>query len=370
MSHNKYKTESLLYLDDPVVSPDPVKEELEAPYFLILDTNAWVTERMLQSAVGNAILYALTADNAVIVLPEIVETEVGLVLGRLAGKATEDIRKNAELLRQISGHRKLLHPVPTINAIQDGIAKRWRELDGAIVRAPFDIEQARAALRRVLDHSPPSGENNEQFRDCCIWATALEFARTRTVHLVTSDSAFYRKGGKTEIAEALQRELEEIKLDIKLHQSVERFLEKVSKGTIQELERNLICEAILEAVTPRAREIASERASSRTGRTFELGEMKTLAINGYATPKQSVVAVTFEISFNLNLFERDGQEESRLETNLSLEGSCSYDPGRHETSEVIIRSWSQSVKGANSYHGDMSLYDPTFEAQIVGTRYV
>lgn len=122
------------------------------PYYLLLDTNAWVAERLLQSSLGSAVLYALAADGASIILPEIVEMEVRLVLGRQADKATDNLRKDADFLRQISGHQKVFHPIPTKKAIDDGIERRWNELGGAIIRAPFTIEQARSSLVRILNH--------------------------------------------------------------------------------------------------------------------------------------------------------------------------------------------------------------------------
>lgn len=143
----------------------------------------------------------------------------------------------------------------------------------------------------------------------------------------------------------------------------------MSTRTIQELERNLICVAIVEAVTPRAREIAAERATGRRTQEFELADVGRLTIKGYATPKQSVVAVAFEISFDLILVDREGPEKSRTETTLSLEGSCSYDPSKHETSDVVVRSWNHRTKGAGSYWAEMSA-DPAFAAQMAGTRYV
>lgn len=177
----------------------------DAPYCLVLDANAWIAERLLQSAVGNAVLYAVAANGAVIGLPEIVEMEVHRVLKSEAIKATAALRRHVDLLRQLSGHQGTFYPVPTEKAIHDGIARRWEELGGVLVRAPFTFEQARSALARILDHASPSGENNEQFRDCCIWASVLDFSVSRVVHFVTNDSAFYQPSDRSNIAIALKR---------------------------------------------------------------------------------------------------------------------------------------------------------------------
>jgi len=177
-------------------------------YYVILDTNVWVTERLLQSNVGSALLHALTETNARIGVPEVVETEVKNVLLDLADGAVAAITKNNSLLQQLSG-QKLTYMAP--------IEGRWKQLEGALTRIPFTFEQAKAALDRVMKKLPPSGPNNEQFRDCCIWETALSLASERTVHLITKDSAFYQ--GRTSsngLASVLTQELANLRRDVRI----------------------------------------------------------------------------------------------------------------------------------------------------------
>ena len=75
------------------------------PYCLVLDTNIWVSERLLQSFVGSAVLYAVAESQSCVGLPEIVEMEVNRVLQEEGKKAAADLRKNVTLLRQLSGHQ-------------------------------------------------------------------------------------------------------------------------------------------------------------------------------------------------------------------------------------------------------------------------
>jgi hypothetical protein len=94
------------------------------PYYVVLDANIWVTERLLQSSMGSAILFALTSSGASLGLPEIVEMEVNTVLTAEAERAVEGLRKSARLLRQLSG-QKTLHQAPTREAIQEGLSSPW-----------------------------------------------------------------------------------------------------------------------------------------------------------------------------------------------------------------------------------------------------
>jgi hypothetical protein len=343
----------------------------DTPYCLVLDTNAWVTERLLQSSVGNAVLYAIAADGASIGLPAIVEMEVNKIMEIEAGKALISLRRNIELLRQLSGHRDFYHPVPTEKAILDGIDRRWKELGGVLVRAPFTFEQAQSALQRVLNHTPPSGENNEQFRDCCIWESVLGFAESRAVRLVTNDSGFYQKGSgrdRTTIADPLLEELKTIPRSVIIHRTLDDFLATSSYKTIDVLERDLICDAIIAAVIPQAHKIAGEG-----GTEYELGEPHTLTIIGYATPKPSIVAVTFGVSFDLRTINRKQGEERQVDLTLRLDGSCSYNPSLHQTSDVLVSRWSKSVRGHIEIGWASHAYDPydsDLASQLKQTRYI
>ena len=122
------------------------------PFHVVLDANVWIAERLLQSAIGSALLYALTGAKALIILPQVVELEVNRVLPELAEKAVNIIGREASLLRQLSGH-DLFFTGPSTAAIDDGIKDRWEKLGGLLVRVPFTHEQAQSALSRVIKKS-------------------------------------------------------------------------------------------------------------------------------------------------------------------------------------------------------------------------
>src|ERR1035437_871029 len=144
-------------------------QEDEFPFCLILDSNIWVSERLLQTTIGSALLFAVSVGQAPIVLPEIVELEVESVLLQLADKAVEDIRKGIGLLKHLSGHNLMSLMAPNRAGLESGIRKRWAELGGVIRRVEFTHGHAKSVLMRILARTPPCGDNNEQFRDCCIW---------------------------------------------------------------------------------------------------------------------------------------------------------------------------------------------------------
>jgi PIN domain len=153
------------------------------PYYVVLDTNIWISERLLQSSIGSAFLYAVTGAQSSIVLPEVVELEIIRVLPEMAERAVSNIRRDLTLLRQLSGHDLKGIAVPSALAIEEGIKERWKQLSGSLVPVPFTHDQAKSALRRIINGTPPCGGNNEQFRDCCIWDAATSMATDRIVYL-------------------------------------------------------------------------------------------------------------------------------------------------------------------------------------------
>jgi len=310
-----------------------------APYYVLIDANVWVAERLLQSSIGSAFLYALTRTKSSILLPEVVELEIGRVLSDMAERAVGRIRGDLSLLRQLSGHN-LTVTAPSALAIEDGIKERWSQLSGLLIRMPFTHHQAKSALRRVINKAPPSGENNEQFRDCCIWDAAVSMATDRVVHLLSADTAFYENRNiAAGLANALRAELKTARKEIQIHPSLKDFLAAEESGAA-EIDETAIGDAIMEAIMDQARQIAAE--DSWRGATFELGKAHRPKISGYATPKPSLVAISFEASFDLERTTVENETESHDRATMTLKGVCSYNPTTKELSDIEIRESSKS----------------------------
>jgi hypothetical protein len=107
-------------------------------YFVVLDSNVWVAERLLQTSMGGALLYALAGSGAFIGLPQVVEMEVNRVLEDQGEKAVGDLRKSFALLRQLSGHQMAL-TAPSVEAIREGVMERWTQLAGLLTRRSFPL---------------------------------------------------------------------------------------------------------------------------------------------------------------------------------------------------------------------------------------
>jgi hypothetical protein len=317
------------------------------PFCVILDSNVWVTERLLQTTIGSAALFAVSAGQALFAVPEIVELEVENILIQFGEKAVDDIRKSIALLKHLSGNQMMSFIAPNREAVQKGMRARWAQLDGVIQRVAFTHDHARSALRRIITKSPPSGDNNEQFRDCCIWEATLEVAEGGPVHLITNDAAFYegRDRGRG-LAQQLEDEVRDKKLEVNIYSKIQDFL-SLKKEFIAILDTDALAAKIMKAVIPAAREIATQNDKGRN--TFVLGQPSPPRIQGFATPKPTVFAVSFEIIFPLK-----NMAPERDDATLVLEGTCSYVQNQDEVAEIEINTWTMGTAGSNTNFGHWS----------------
>jgi hypothetical protein len=118
------------------------------------------------------------------------------------------------------------------------------------------------------------------------------------------------------------------------------FLATAESGAVEKIDEIGIGDAITAAIMDQARQIAAE--DSYPGATFELGKARGIKISGYATPKPSLVAISFEASFNLERTTVENETESHDQATMTLKGVCSYDPTTKTLSDIEIRESSKS----------------------------
>ena len=66
-------------------------------------------------------------------------------------------------------------------------------------------------------------------------------------------------------------------------------------------------------------------------------------IKGYATPKEALIAVSFDLSYELNRVGPAGETGEDEKALLALRGECDFDPNKNVVSGVEIKGWSQRI---------------------------
>jgi hypothetical protein len=185
------------------------------------------------------------------------------------------------------------------------------------------------------------------------------------VHLVTNDSDFYEGRDRTRgLSVILREEVENKARHIRIYPTLKDFLASMGE-TVAAIDEKAIGAAIINALIQIARDIAAGPRDEE----FELGTASQPLIRGFATPKTSEVAISFETTYQLARTEIEDGEARQLDAVLRIRGVCSYDPNRNEVSDVEVREWSKSLREyeRDGYRGTM-WSDPKSTAKQFGPQ--
>jgi hypothetical protein len=287
--------------------PEPIR-----PILVVPDTDLLISSYLLQTTAGSALADLLARSNGHILLPEVVELELTNVLGR---KLEQDAERAADQLSGLSAimQRNVLR-LPDTKELNTAIEQRLGELRPLVLREPFTFEIARAALTRVIEKKQPSGANNEQFRDCCIWEHCLRLGKRHDIYLVTADSHFYEgrkpeNGLATQLRSELERENASVSAYVTLSKLIQHLAPSVPPHDAEQLGRR-----IGEAARHEVGQLADIAG-------FMLGDLVHSRVS--LTPTRTPIdqLATFDVTYSL--IEKTEQDvQARLNPQLTATGSC------------------------------------------------
>ncbi len=302
---------------------------------IVLDANVWVAERMLRTPLGAAALHAIVSSHGHIGLPEVVEREVIAVFLRDFDRVVGSLKKSNGWLSDNLGQPPGIM-VATRDAAEKKLKSRLTELSGALRRVPMELSYAQAALEKIVEKHPPCGQNNEQFRDCCIWSAALELAEHHSVTLISADKAFF-KGGTFEngLAANLVEEAESLGRVIRVFSNLSDYLE-AEGGSHITLEDQAARRAIQTAIQPKALELISEHAPG-----FLLDSVRSVKITGFSSPDPSMIAISFRAKFSLKNTGTSSREPTSAR--LEINGSMSWDLNASAAAPLQVSGWTVNI---------------------------
>ena len=264
---------------------------------------------MLRSSTATAVLYSLRAQDGVLGMPHVLEEEIKRQ-GKQAGhRARQSVQGGLEDLRRLLGSA----PSPTLpsdEVLDQASAQRLGELERLLVRVPFDFEQAKEALRRVLDRVPPNGEKDQQYKDTLIWLATTVLARDFDVVVVTADKGFYadkdpNKGLAPELLADLAEDMHVIAVP-KLAAAAEHL-----RSSQPPVDRQALV-ALIDNV-------AAEILAESSGRAdFQFGPLTSADLHVFATEEPDRLAATFTLTHEL----ADRRVPPRAKATAAIEGDC------------------------------------------------
>lgn len=296
--------------------------------FVILDTNAWIHgTRLLRSPLGVAFLHAARDRKAILRLPEVVETELLVVLSRECQQHSSQITRAVSEIESFLGRRFPPLPLPSESDVASVLRERLVELAPMVERVPLSIDHARAALNRVVNRLAPA-DRTEEYRDAMIWEVVRETSAHGKTFFVTSDKAFYneRSFDKGPAAQ-LQADRSRIYVSPDLQQylsSVNPSGSKLSETAIVSLLDNATRNR-LEYQVPESRQY------------LELTSLIRSDVSRFLTDTPDVVVCTFKLEYTA-LYAPDSQEEP-YEATFGIAGEAFL---RVDSTEVIALEFNTS----------------------------
>jgi rRNA-processing protein FCF1 len=288
--------------------------QTEQPIVVVLDANAWIDEWMLNSFAGASLVDFLAQSKGKLLLPEIVEEELRRGISKRAQSAGDKIAAEIDRLNKLI-RREIAFNSPSSAVIETAIKTNLGELEPLLIRCAFTFEHAKDALNRIYLGRPPCGQNNEQFRDACIWQDCVTYGKDNTVFFVTADLAFYdAKKSENGLAKELREEITAARADVRIFPSIGKLYDHLTPAIAERDTRE-----IAEKITQKLRRVIDESLGRHGFSDAQLsGQSISLKVTGVPTRQFGTFTLTFTLSSAI-------EDNERLAPTLTLEGTCSFD---------------------------------------------
>lgn len=138
---------------------------------VVLDTNLWLKELVLNSGIGSALRFFLNRQKARLALPEVVRLEVQHNLRGLILDAIDNVNTgNRRLLALFGSMKEIVLPSPQeVEAVISGV---FSGLQVDVLDVPFSFDSAHASFMKTIHKLPPS-DKTQEFKDGVLWADCV-----------------------------------------------------------------------------------------------------------------------------------------------------------------------------------------------------
>ena len=279
---------------------------------VVFDTNIWLSELGLNSPLGAATRFFIKHKDARVALPEVVRLETEHNLRNKLREYIEVIANNHRQLLTVFGKLKEV-VLPDDDAIEKRVAELFSNIELDLIEIPFSMESARKSFIKTVDGVPPSGKNNQQFKDGVLWSDCVELLKMDAVYLVTNDKDFYKdreydKGLASNLAEEISTSEHSFRLCSSLSELLQELRTEVT------LDEQLLAQTFL-----KTNHESIDGILNRSG--FDLGQRLQLIYSLFATENAGRLYLEFNIEFEC----KDVTSENRVNAILMLQGDGSYD---------------------------------------------
>ncbi len=258
--------------------------------FVILDTNIWISTKLLTSGLGPAFLFSLKRTGIKLAIPEVIEREIRKNSRDLILKAIKTIHEGYADIEMVMGIRDD-YMVPSQTEIDDRVDERLNELQLSIHKIKFTFDDAKNALLKVINGLPPNGIKNQQFKDSAIWKSIIRLSDLGEIYFITEDKGFFKdREPIMGLADNLADETLKTSHPIKVYSELIQFMNQIEQ-TLPPLDKNMIEKSIIsslsEVLTRHVQDIGYDR-----------GDLFGSDIFPFITEQPNILVIDFKFSFN------------------------------------------------------------------------
>lgn len=294
---------------------------------VVLDTNVWISSRLLRSGLGNSLLFFLNRVGGQLGLPEVVELEMRSRVWDLTMEQIEKARQSLGFVESIIG-KSIGVAFPDDEDVQDAISRRMESLKPLLDGIPLTLPQAKGAIVRTIDRVAPC-ETRKEFRDAAVWEAVIDYASGHgKVLFVTEDSDFCEKRDlKKGLASVLKTEIQDLEVDVKAFFKLGEAVALLAVKTPKVNQQTLIMK-LFRALRPDVSKSAQEKG-------FTLGKEIAYSVDHYPTADPKSLVVSYEIAYALSDISSSGTQ-ARSDASVTVRGECTYTPDSHEIDNIAF----------------------------------
>lgn len=263
---------------------------MQKPLLVLIDTNIFIYKtKLLKTPLATSLLYLLKTQNGFLAIPEILEYELNKHFRKNVIKAMDQIRNSYNEIEILMGVRDD-YKLPNDQNIEERVSKRLAELNQFIIRHPFTIDNAKAALKRVIDEIPPNGPKNQQFKDSVLWENLLELSNDYNAHFITQDTGYFENcKPENGLSSVLKPEIQD--KAIRVYFELTDFLDTFRVAT-PGIDYEKLAELIYHSLEEPFKEFCIEKG-------YVVGSMEKCSITPYLTEDPQKIAIDYELVFNV-----------------------------------------------------------------------
>ncbi|WP_436758217.1 PIN domain-containing protein [Streptosporangium sp. V21-05] len=311
---------------------------------VVIDCNEWIRLKWLGSPIGVTFLSTLKRNLSLrLAIPEVLNTELDKHRTRMARELLQKLKEVTSEINTITGDSIAAGIVTlTEESIEVAIRGRLSGIASQTIYPAMSLAEAKQALERVNNDTPPNSPKNQQMKDSLLWEACVSLAEDYRVVFVTGDTAFYRdRKPKNGLADNLASEVVVKNGRLRVFSTLEEAMQSFApEASVDSDEISKADSRILIAAQ-------AEKAFAYSSMAIDLRvrvKLRGVVPSYFRTDIAYIFAVSFTAFFNI-----EGGVEDDMEGEAAISGECKLNTRGGAVEEVSLQSIHWTLRYPDGY---------------------